>query len=221
MAEVVQAETATPAPINTTTVAPELVVTENTALVVETILGLIGAVALLILVTVQLVVRSRLRSNRLQTMRTRTRLDSKYYLSHSRWDDDPRKLIMQQSVVAFDKRIATPIQHHTRVIPAVNPQGKKGSETDRDGRRDCRMYLERVRQGLPPRLQRCTMRTAVAYLRDMGMAGSRADSERFLDVYESVLLGVHKGDGTCGDVTQEELGRMRKYFHGVIAKALA
>ena len=128
---------------------------------------------------------------------------------------------MQASVTAFENRITTPIQHHTRIIPAVNPQGKKGSETDRDARRDCRMFLDKVRAALPPRLQRCTMRTAVAYLRSMGMGGTRGDAERFLAIYESVLLGVHKGDGTVGDTTHEELARMRKYFHNVVAKSIA
>ena len=61
------------------------------------------------------------------------------------------------------------------------------------------------------------MRTIVAHLRD-GL--DHDDAARFVFIFESVLLGIHRGDGTEGDVTSHELNFMRSYFGGPIAKEL-
>ena len=49
---------------------------------------------------------------------------------------------------------------------------------------------------------------------------NRGSTERFLRIYESVLYGCHFADGTCGDVTKDELAFLQAYFYNTILKEL-
>jgi hypothetical protein len=49
---------------------------------------------------------------------------------------------------------------------------------------------------------------------------NRSSTERFLRIYESVLYGCHAADGTCGDVTKEELAFLHNYFYNTLLKEL-
>jgi hypothetical protein len=193
---------------NATNSTSTTVVTTTRTVYLEIILALVGATGLLILVLVQLIVRSKLRIQRLATMRNRVRHDANYYYTRG-WKKDPRVDIVALSVAAFQHRIVDRPQYG-RVLPAiVDGDG-------RDARKDARAMLDRLRAALPAGFAHCSMRTAVATL----LALNRADADRFVAVFESVLLGVHAGDGTVGDTTHDDLAFMQQFFHNGIMKEI-
>jgi hypothetical protein len=166
------------------------------------------AFAFLVLVLIQLIVRSRYRVSRLATARRRTRVDANYYLTAPQWRDDRRRDIIDKSVSAFDHEIKNPPQYD-REIPTIM--------AGQCARRDARAMLDKARSAMPPALAHSSMRTIVTHFRESLDA---EDALRFLAIFESVLLGVHRADGTEGDITQGELNYMRGYFGGPLAKEL-
>lgn len=197
--------TATPAPPGNGAIHR----TEARSVYIELVLALVAAVILLALVFVQLVVRSKLRVTRLGAMRTKTRLDANYYWSAPQWREDTRRAIVASSIDALRHTIVNPPQYETRVIPTLVRRGKCA-------RREARMMLENVRHVMPPQLAHASMRTIMTHMRAML---DPVDARAFLAIFESVLLGVHTGDGTEGDVTSEEIAFMHRYFDGVLMKA--
>jgi hypothetical protein len=154
-------------------------------------------------------VRNRYRMMRLATTKRRTRVDANYYLTSPQWQGDQRRSIIESSVTAFEHTIVDP-PHFGRTLPAVCSSGVCAKV-------DARKMLEKARAAMPPVMAHASMRTIVAHLRD-GL--DHEDASRFTSIFEAVLLGVHRGDGTEGDVTAHELNFMRSYFGGPIAKEL-
>ena len=255
----------------------------------ELLLSVGASVALLLLVLVQFVVRAKIRAGVLSKIRFRADAAQRALsevmdpvhlpLSTTQRDTtskDPCDRVFRSAVVrtAPLSNFVQPTrhsfcQHHTRIIPSVQPcvtimnaDDEGQNQRRRDSRQECRLFLAKVRSELPEHMRWTTMRGAIHYLmsrngflfsaapdaeshnetisrsgmgspsnskkcsgagnRDTGSCGdgTRWQAEFFLLVYEATLHGVHRADGTCGDVTESELVNMRNYFHQNVVPAL-
>lgn len=192
---------ATFAPLNSSAVGAVVKSSERN-IVVEAILALVAACVLLIISFAQLAFRSRQRYLGLNAMKTRTRFDPRYYAMKG--EDDARSVIVERSIVLTKRSgelVKKPPQYG-RVIPTIIK--------DKDWKREARDMLREVREaGIPGLGKHCSMRTVVMHV----MGSERGeDSELFLRIFDSVLLGVHTGDGTMGDVEAEEAYFMKSFY---------
>lgn len=195
----------------TTTAPPSIDVTsvDQRSPLAELILAFASCVALILLAAAQMIIRGQIRKKRLSTMRRRTRMDAAYYMTLDKWQSDPRCGIVTKSIAVLDRPPPEAPQFHTRVIPSVVAVSC--------ARREAKAMLDKARGAMPPVLSHASMRTIAAHVR----AGLDPEElMRFVAIFEAVLFGVHRGDGSEGDVTEAELNFMRGYFTGHLAKEL-
>ncbi len=171
----------------------------------------LGIIALLIVV-VQLVVRSKLRVGALAASQRRVRLDAYHYChSSSASAKSVQKRIIDLTVQQVTNKPSKLPQFNTRVIPSILRDG-------RDARKEIATMLAQARQQLPPLLGRCaSMATVIAF------ASHHLDpleAKRFLAIYHAVAFGVHTGDGTEGDVSSDDLLFMHKFFYNRVIVSL-
>jgi hypothetical protein len=176
---------------------------------VPVVVALASALALLVFVVGALVFRSSRRHARLVMMQRRTRYLFGLHLSKA----DEAREIVEAGYRCHEKRIVTPPLHAPRVLPAIKDRC--------DARQDCLKMVETLRAALGPSFgptSNMTMRALISCIERL--LRNRASTERFLRIHESVLYGTHLADGTCGDVTKDEIAFLHNYFYNTILKEL-
>lgn len=182
---------------------------ETQGVYVEAVISSALALGLIIVVVLQLMIRSKMRHSALMYMRRRVRFDATHFLGSA---EDPRQKIILKSVEYLDHKVVKPPQYN-RIIPSIStPEG-------RDAKQDAKVMLDRIRSLLPPTIgcvALLSMRLCVACIQSSLPDDGRV--ERFLRVHEAVLYGLHIADGSCGDCTEDDLTFMHSFFYGTIVK---
>ena len=197
---------------NSTNTLDSVVVGDSQETYIQVVVALASALALLVIVVAALVYRSTRRHARLVMMQRRTRYFVGMYLSKL-LPTDRRREIVEAGLVCHRNRIEAPPLHAPRVLPAIKDRC--------DARQDCVKMVETLRAALGPSIGATsfmTMRALISCIERV--LRNRGSTERFLRIYESVLYGCHFADGTCGDVTKDELAFLQAYFYNTILKEL-
>jgi hypothetical protein len=201
----------TPSPLNLTNAT--LTSSNGTAadrsdIVPAVSLSVFMSILLGIVLLIHLCIRSKHRDTALRIHRRCVKLDA---FDEVVLADEKKAEIIKLSREALQCRITDPPQYD-RVLPSIIQDGE-------DWKATCFAMLKELRSALVPlfgaQARRMSMRTAVwsiAQLLDP------QEVERFLRTFEAVLLGIHQGDGTEGDVVKEELRAMQLFYQTTLLK---
>lgn len=87
----------------------------------------------------------------------------------------------------------------------------------RDAKVECRRMLSELRSAVGNTHFGCTPNmTMRGVLQCIQSALDPREAERFCSVYEAVMFGIHKADGTVGDVNNDDLKFLASYFGKII-----
>lgn len=101
-----------------------------------------------------------------------------------------------------------PPMHIRRVMPTIYD--------GRDAKVECRRMLAELRVAVGSTFGCTPNMTMRGVLQCIQSALDPQEADRFCSVYDSVLFGVHKADGTIGDVTSDDLKFLASYFGKII-----
>lgn len=139
------------------------------------------------------------------------RFDGAYLLAKS--EESRRRIIIENGLEEQKWRIVNPPQYG-RVIPAVMEKG-------RDSRQDCLEMLAKTRECLAkshvPCAELMSMRCCLSSMRGM-MPHNQV--ERFLRIYEGIVLGSHRIDGSEKNISSDDIKYLHAFYYNTILKQL-
>lgn len=201
--------TLSPSNLTNVTLAPSNSTAADRSDIVPAVsLSVFMSILLGIVLLIHLCIRSKHRDTALRIHRRCVKLDA---FDEVILADEKKAEIIKLSREALQCRITDPPQYD-RVLPSIIQDGENWKAI-------CFAMMKELRSALVPlfgsQARRMSMRTAVwsiAQLLDP------QEVERFLRTFEAVLLGIHQGDGTEGDVVKEELRAMQLFFQTTLMK---
>ncbi|KAH9582001.1 hypothetical protein LSM04_002330 [Trypanosoma melophagium] len=175
----------------------------------EVVVAFATAVGLLVLTVIQLLYRTTRRARRLWRGENQVRFDGVHFLNKSERNIG-RKIIETGLKEHENKEFRPP----SVVLPAI-------ISNERDARADCLLMLHETRKifykqyGYSAKLMsmRCCLSCVEGVL-------PLTQTEDFLRVYESVLFGQHRVDGSGDTVTNDDIKFMHAFFHNTILKEI-
>lgn len=177
----------------------------------EVVVSFATALGLLVICSIQLAYRTTRRHRDLLKVQREIRFDGAYLLSQP--EQDRRRLIVEEGMKVHAFRITDPPQYN-RVIPAEVADS-------RDSRQDCAEMLNRTRSVLTrthgKSAELMSMRCCLSCIKGVLPA---EQSERFLRIYEAVVFGSHRVDGSEKLLSTDDIKFLHAFFYNVILKEL-
>jgi hypothetical protein len=188
-----------------TTVTQEAQLEQLSLMVVA---AMASGVALLIFMVIQLCYRTTTRHARLSSRSNRYRFEARYAATK---DAALGEILMGDALDARAQRDAIasrPPMHKRRVMPTIYD--------GRDAKVECRRMLSELRSAVGNTFGCTPNMTMRGVLQCIQSALDPHDVERFCSVYDAVMFGIHKADGTVGDVNNDDLKFLASYFGKII-----
>lgn len=177
----------------------------------QVVVSFVTAIALLILAGIQLLYRTTGRHRQLLRVQRQTRFDGAYLLGKP--ENNNQRRIIEEGLKEHRLRITNPPQYD-RIIPVV-------VASSRDSKRDCMEMLNQIRSVLRRYHGNCanlmSMRCCLACVKGVL---PEDQSERFVRIYEGVVCGTHRVDGTEKMLSTDDIKFMHAFFYNTILKEI-
>lgn len=177
----------------------------------QVVVSFATAIAALILVCFQLLYRTTARHRQLLRVQRQKRFDGAYLLGKP--EHNALRKIVEEGLKEHRLRITNPPQYD-RVMPAV-------VSSSRDSKRDCMEMLKQIRSILRRYHGSCaglmSMRCCLSCVKGVL---PEDQSERFVRIFEAVVCGTHRVDGTEKMLTTDDIKFMHAFFYNTILKEI-